>query len=103
MWAMGGCSPLTLPRPGGEAGDDATLEDQDEDDDRDGHENGGCGDVAGRGGGMGVTLEESEHRRERQDALREALPRARPVDLRRLLELPRDLSEERDEDVDRKR
>src|SRR3954447_1127692 len=40
---------------------------------------------------------------ERGDDLREGLPRRRPVDLRGLLELPRDLAEERRQRVDRQR
>src|ERR1044072_2701233 len=90
MSAMSGCSPLTLHRPGGEAGDDATLEDQDEDDDRDGHENGGCGDVAGRGGELRVTLEERERRRDR----------ARPV-RRRQRDREDEVVPRKDEDEDR--
>src|SRR3954470_17248087 len=42
-------------------------------------------------------------RRERHDDLAERLEVRRPVDERRLLEVPRDLLEERDEDVDRQR
>ncbi len=42
-------------------------------------------------------------RRKRDDHLAEGLERGRAVDLRRLLEVPRDLAEERDERVDRQR
>ena len=50
-----------------------------------------------------IAVGEHAGRRERGDDLRERLPRRRAVDLRRLLELPRYLSEERRQRVDRQR
>src|SRR6478609_3869640 len=119
----------------GQAGHDLAVEEQDEDDHRDGHDDGrggdrsrrllelrGTGEERQRGGhGSGavgrrerdavdevVPGDEERDQRggehpgcgERHDRLAEGLPRGRAVHLRGLLELPRDLSEERREGPD---
>src|SRR4051794_24137888 len=127
-----------LDRARGQAGDDALLEQQDEEDQRDRDHHGRGRDAAERHLVLGRAGEERDRRRhgarlgrrreghgeeelvpradEREDAggrqsrcgqrdddLAERLEMGRAVDERRLLEIPRDLLEERHEDVDAQR
>src|SRR3954454_9990443 len=55
--------PLSLNGARGQAGHDAALEEQHEDDDRDGHDHRRRGDVAGRRGELRLAGEERERRR----------------------------------------